>query len=85
MKNGRMFQGLVAIKKEYERSREKFQPFHSPHEGLSILREEYKELEEEVFKNHDIRVKERMYTEAKHVAAMALSFMVDCCGEVEDV
>lgn len=38
------------IRKEMESIPEKYQkPFNSPHEGLGVLREEYIELENEIF------------------------------------
>ena len=67
-----------AIRIEMESIPEKYQkPFNSTHEGLGVLREEYIELENEIFfgekkgwlnnKNHKDRIRE----EAIQVAAMA--------------
>jgi hypothetical protein len=69
--------GVRDVVNEYKRAIAKFKPFNSPHEGLAIILEEYKELEEEVFKQHDVRTRKKMRAEAKQVAAMALRFMVD--------
>lgn len=75
-----------AIRKEMESIPEKYQkPFNSVHEGLAVLREEYIELENEIFfgekkaKEHkfadDIPNKEiwksKIRREAIQVAAMA--------------
>ena len=68
---------LTMIEDEYMDAIKKFPPMVSPHEGLAIILEEYTELQEEVFKQHDVRTKEAMRKEAKQVAAMALRFMVD--------
>ena len=60
---------------EYETAREKFNKFNSRHEGIAVLREEYLELEKEVFwgnSEFDMRM------EAIQVAAMAIRFLVDC-------
>ena len=56
---------------------EKFGSMHSPHEGLAVILEEYDELKAEVFKQFDVRNKEKMRKEAKHVATMAIRFMMD--------
>lgn len=55
----------------------KFRPFQSPHEGLAIILEEYEELKAEVFKSFNVREKLAMRDEARHLAAMAMRFMVD--------
>jgi len=54
--------------------------FHSAHEGLAVIEEEFLELREEVFKKQTIRSIEKMREEAKQLAAMATRFMVDICG-----
>lgn len=62
---------------EYKVASQKFPPFNSIHEGYAIILEELDELEEEVFKQHNKRDREKLRAEAKQVAAMALRFMVD--------
>lgn len=60
-------------------------PMNSPHEGYAILLEEVDELWDLVkvnAKKHDHAAMER---EAIQVAAMALRFIIDCCGEKEYV
>jgi hypothetical protein len=56
-------------------------PFNSPHEGIAVIDEEFDELKHEVYKRAAERDKEKMYGEACQVAAMAIRFMTDCCGE----
>ena len=55
--------------------------FHSAHEGFAVIEEEFIELRDEVFKNKEKRSITKMRKEAKQVAAMAVRFMVDICGE----
>ena len=61
------------IKHEIDRSEEAHGPLHSLHEGLAVLREEYKELEDEIFwgisKTGDTRC---VRDEALQVAAVAI-------------
>lgn len=57
-------------------------PMRSAHEGYAVILEEVDELWEEVrTRNHS---RERLYTEAKHVAAMALRFMRDVCNNNQE-
>ncbi|KKL84124.1 hypothetical protein LCGC14_1967880 [marine sediment metagenome] len=55
--------------------------FNSYHEGYAVILEELDELWEEVKKNPRTRSVSRMRNEAVQVAAMALRFLVDLCGE----
>ena len=55
----------------------KFGAFHSTHEGLAIIREEYLELEREVFKKQSEYDVAKMRGEAIHLGAMALRFIYD--------
>ena len=67
------------ILKEYAFASGKFGSFASAHEGIAVLREEYLELEREVFKkNPDDKLLEK---EAIQVAAMALRFLIDVCNK----
>lgn len=70
-------EAVEAIAQEYKKASVKFPAMRSPHEGLAIIEEEFIELREEIFKQHDVRSEERMQKEARQVAAMALRFMVD--------
>lgn len=61
------------VKTEIERSERKYGPFHSLHEGIAVLREEFQELENEIFwgvqkKGHTRGVR----AEAVQTAAMAM-------------
>lgn len=68
---------LILISDEYDHACSQFPPFHSPHEGYAILKEEVDELWEVIkCKGTNGRVLEK---EAKQVGAMALRFLVDCC------
>lgn len=58
-----------------------FPPFHSTHEGLAIIREEYLELEREVFKKQSEYDRVMMRKEAVHLGAMALRFIYDLLEE----
>lgn len=48
---------LLLIKEEYLKARKKFPEMRSQHEGISIIREEYLELEKIVYWEKDIKVK----------------------------
>lgn len=75
---------------EVQRAMDCYAPFASAHEGYAVILEEVRELEAEVFKSPRRRSYQKMYTEARHVAAMAIRFMLDvddklCTSEsVED-
>jgi hypothetical protein len=69
-----------AARIEAERAASIHGPMHSPHEALGVIREEYKEFEEEVFdfnlaKGRDTRGK--MRTELTQLAAMCLRAIHD--------
>jgi hypothetical protein len=69
---------LEMISKEHDNAIAKFPAFYSAHEGMAVLEEEFLELRQEVFKNHEVRNIENMRKEASQIAAMALRFMIDC-------
>ena len=52
-------------------------PFHSTHEGYSVILEEVEELWEEIMKKSSLRNIALLRKEAKQIAAMAMRFMVD--------
>jgi hypothetical protein len=60
----------------------KHQSMHSPHEGHSVIREEFEELWEEVRAQKPDNA--RMVKEAAQVAAMGLRFLIDLCEETDD-
>lgn len=80
---GEAFLGEVFT--EWQRACRKFAGFHSAHEGYAVLLEEVDELWDEIKKREADPA--RMRAEAMQVAAMALRFVMDCCGEAgaEDV
>ena len=68
------------VANELYRAIDKFPPMTSPHEGYAILKEEVDELWDEIKKQHHVRTNEAMKKEAIQVAAMAIRFVIDCCG-----
>jgi len=62
---------------EYEKAVATNGPFSSAHEGYAVLLEEMDELWDEVKKKQSERDPEKMYHEAKQIAAMGIRFMVD--------
>jgi hypothetical protein len=68
---------LEAVWRAYEQASEANPPFHSAHEGLAVILEEFEELKAEVWKKGEVRDYDKMRTEAKHLAAMAIRFIVD--------
>lgn len=67
------------IEEEYLKASQKHPPFHSAHEGLGVIWEEFEELKAEVFKRTEKRDRTAMRDEAIQVGAMALKFLVDLC------
>ena len=72
---------LADVKEEILRSNELHQQaFHSNQEWLGTLREEYKELENEIFKSKEVWAgNDRMKKEAIQVAAMAIKGILSLC------
>ena len=68
---------LNEITEELQRARTNHADFTSAHEGLAVIREEYCELEREVFLKREHRSAEKMHKEAIQIAAMAIRFIVD--------
>ncbi len=58
-----------------------FGPFNSAHEGFAILLEEVDELKAHVWAKQKNRDLEAMKKEAIQVAAMAVRFALEVCGE----
>jgi hypothetical protein len=59
----------------------KFGPMTSPHQGYALILEELDELWDHVKQKEGKRDLNRMRDEAIQVAAMALCFVADLCGE----
>ena len=71
----------MAIRQEYTRATSTYPRFHSGHEGLAVIMEEFDELKQEVYKKPAKVDKELMRKEAIQVAAMAIRFIMDICDE----
>lgn len=71
-------EALQLVSQEHARACNLYPPFHSAHEGLAILQEEFEELKQEVFKNPTDRELAGLRKEAAQVGAMALRFLIDC-------
>jgi hypothetical protein len=69
------------VAEELHSATDRYPPMHSAHEGYAILLEEVDELWEEVRAKQGSRDPERLYKEAIQVAAMAIRFAHDICGE----
>ena len=67
----------MEIAKEVERARSLWPAINTAHEGIAVIREEYLELEEEVFKKQTEYDRAAMRKEAIHVAAMGMRFILD--------
>lgn len=78
---------ISEIMQEYKRASNKFPPFNSAHEGYAVLQEEVDELWCAVKVNQTKYTNKRklaIKTEAIQVAAMAIRFLHDICGEEID-
>lgn len=73
-------EGISPFEQELRRATDKFGPFHSAHEGLAVIEEEYIELRNEVYAGKRRNV-DNMRKEAIQLAAMAMRFVRDCCFE----
>lgn len=66
---------------ELLRAKRLFPAFHSEHEGFAIILEELDELKAEIWKNQSKRDRAAIRKEAVQLAAMAMRFVDDLCGE----
>jgi hypothetical protein len=71
----------LEVARELERAQGLYAPMHSGHEGYAVILEEMYELWEEIRLRNPR--KDKMRAEAIQVAAMAMRFIVDVCGEAE--
>lgn len=63
------------VSHELVRACERFEPMHSPHEAIAVIHEEFRELQEHVYRNTG-RTPAAMI-EAVQLAAMALRYVLD--------
>jgi hypothetical protein len=68
---------------EYMSAAEMYPRFCSPHEGLSVITEEFEELKREVFKSPRRRNLGAMRSEAIQLGAMALRFVYELLSDEE--
>lgn len=79
---------MAAIRAELERAMKKHpEEWHSIHEGESHIREEFEELWDEIKKSDGRTANELMRTEATHLGATAVRFLVELClpGRCKDL
>lgn len=71
------------VRDEYIKATKRFGAFHNAHEGYAVLLEEVDELWENVKLNQHTHTgrDSLMLIEAIQVAAMAIRFIIDCCGD----
>ena len=72
---------LNEVESELQSAMHNWAPFNSAHEGFAVLHEEFDELKAHVWTNQKKRDLEEMKKEAIQVAAMAIRFAHDVCGE----
>lgn len=66
------------IKDEYKNAIQTNPAFHSPHEGLAVIEDQFEDLKRQVFMPRSRRSTDEMRKEAVQVATMAIRFIVDC-------
>jgi hypothetical protein len=72
---------IDSVRAELTKAVAAWPPFNSAHEGYGVLSEEVDELWYHVKTNQKRRDLQAMRTEALQVAAMALRFALEVCGE----
>ena len=79
----RLEMALNWVRNEYNKATKKFGTFHNAHEGYAVLLEEVDELWENVKLNQFTHTGRDalMLVEAIQVGAMAIRFILDCCGD----
>ena len=76
---------LDEIVTEYDRAKRRFSPFVNVHEGIAVIEEEFLELRNEVFWGKKGQPTRQMRKEAVQLGAMALRFVIDIFGELDNV
>ena len=66
------------IKEEYKQAIQTNPAFHSPHEGLAVIEDQFEDLKRQVFMPRSRRSTDEMRKEAVQIACMAIRFIVDC-------
>lgn len=70
---------LAEIRVEVQKALTKHAPIHSPHEGSSVIREEFEELWAHVMADTGRTSAARK--EALQVAAMGIRYILELCGD----
>lgn len=79
---GEILAALDDVEASYLAARRKHAPMRGPHEGYAVLLEEVDELWDEVKRwQPDDDNNAALRKEARHVAAMALAFLIEVCPE----
>jgi hypothetical protein len=81
MESDRPVEAANEVLDEVESAKKNWPPFNSAHEGFAVLLEEVEELKAHVWTNQKRRDLVAMRKEAMQVAAMAIRFMTEVCGE----
>lgn len=72
---------LFCVSEELKAARKLYPDFPTAMHGISVLREEFEELWEQLRVKDGQRDQQKMWDEAVQVAAMAVRFMLDCCPD----
>lgn len=82
LRTNNVLTALMAVRDEVTRAQKLWpRPFSCAHEGISVIREEFEELWDEVKLNEKKRDLEKIRKEAVQVAAMAIRFIVEVIDE----
>lgn len=68
---------MMDVLERFDDAVQRFHPYNSAHEGIAVIREEYLELEHEVFKRERSRDPHVLRAEAIDIAVTAIRFVVD--------